>query len=117
MSGQQAVYRWIDGDGEAPGAPGLEPRWTSSEKDVVGTAYSTSSKIWWTISHGTVNEIYHPTIDRPQIRDLELLITDGESFVHEEKLCSMSRFSSCTKLSPSVISSSRSRICGRSIVG
>ena len=85
MSASQLVYRWIDGHGEAPGAPGLEPRWTSSEKDVVGTAYSTSSRLWWTISHGTVNELYHPSIDRPQVRDLELLITDGESFVHEEK--------------------------------
>lgn len=85
VSENSVLYRWIDGHGAAPGAPGLEPRWTSSQKDVVGTAYSTSSKIWWTLSHGTVNEIYHPTIDRPQIRDLEFLITDGESFVHEEK--------------------------------
>ena len=85
MSENHLEYRWIDGHGEAPGAPGLEPRWTSSEKDVVGTAYSTSSRIWWTTSHGTVNEIYHPTIDRPQVRDLELLITDGSTFVHEEK--------------------------------
>jgi glucoamylase len=79
------MYRWIDGHGEAPGAPGLEPRWTSSQKSVVGTAYSTSSKLWWTTSHGTINEIYNPTIDKPQVRDLELLVTDGESFVHEEK--------------------------------
>jgi glucoamylase len=85
VSDEQAVYRWIDGHGEAPGAPGLEPRWTSSQKSVVGTAYSTSSKIWWTTSHGTINEIYNPTIDKPQVRDLELLVTDGESFVHEEK--------------------------------
>jgi glucoamylase len=85
VSETEMIYRWIDGHGEAPGAPGLEPRWTSSEKDVVGTAYSTSSRLWWTVSHGTVNELYHPSIDRPQVRDLELLITDGESFVHEEK--------------------------------
>ena len=79
------MYRWIDGNGEAPGAPGLEPRWTSSQKSVVGTAYSTSSKVWWTASHGIINEIYNPTIDKPQVRDLGLLVTDGESFVHEEK--------------------------------
>ncbi len=41
--------------------------------------------MWWTTSHGTINEIYNPTIDKPQVRDLELLVTDGESFVHEEK--------------------------------
>ena len=71
--------------GEAFGAPGGEPRWTSSVKDGVGTAYSASSRIWFTVSHGILNEIYHPTIDHPQTRDMELLITDGASFVHEEK--------------------------------
>ncbi len=85
MSTETLAYRWIDGQGEAFGAPGLDPRWTSSAKDVVGTAYATASKLWWTVSHGTVNELYYPTIDRPQVRDLELMITDGESFVHEEK--------------------------------
>ena len=29
--------------------------------------------------------IYYPTIDRPQTRDMELIFTDGETFVHEEK--------------------------------
>jgi glucoamylase len=96
------MYRWIDGHGEAPGAPGLEPRWTSSQKSVVGTAYSTSSKIWWTTSHGTVNEIYNPTIDKPQVRDLELLVTDGESFVHEEKRDLKTKFSYLSQDAPAV---------------
>src|SRR5580698_3926935 len=78
-------YKWIDGQGMAFGAPGLEPRWTSSAKDAVGTAYSASSRAWYTVSHGILNEVYYPTIDRPQIRDMELLITDGETFFHEEK--------------------------------
>ncbi len=65
--------------------PGLAPRWTSSVKDAVGTAYSASSRIWFTCSHGILNEIYHPTIDHPQVRDMEFLITDGETFAHEEK--------------------------------
>ena len=78
-------YRWIDGHGPAFGWPGSEPRWTSSEKDAVGTAYSTSSVVWYTISHGILNEIYYPTIDRPQTRDMEFLLTDGETFIHEEK--------------------------------
>jgi glucoamylase len=67
------------------GAPGLEPRWTSSAKDAVSTAYAASSKIWFTVSHGILNEIYCPTIDRPQIRDMQFLITDGETFFHEER--------------------------------
>ena len=78
-------YRWLDGQGEAFGAPGLESRWTSSAKDAVSTAYAASSKIWFTVSHGILNEIYSPTIDRPQIRDMQFLITDGETFFHEER--------------------------------
>jgi glucoamylase len=79
------TYRWLDQQGEAFGAPGMEPRWTSSVKDAVGTAYSASSRAWFTTSHGILNEIYYPTIDRAQVRDMEFLVTDGETFVHEEK--------------------------------
>ncbi len=78
-------YQWLEDDGLAFGAPGLEPRWTSSQKDAVLTAYAASSRVWFTVSHGTLNEIYFPTIDRPQTRDMELLFTDGETFFHEEK--------------------------------
>jgi len=81
----QPLYRWLDQQGEAFGSPGVEPRWTSSLKDAVGTAYAASSRIWFTCSHGILNEIYFPTIDHAQTRDMEFLITDGETFVHEEK--------------------------------
>ena len=70
---------------EAFGQPGIPPRWTSSSKSGVGTAYSTSSRVWFTISHGILNEIYFPTIDHPQTRDMQFLITDGETFFHEER--------------------------------
>ena len=79
------TYDWLEDDGPAFGAPGVDPRWTSSQKDAVVTAYSASSRVWFTVSHGTLNEIYYPTIDRPQTRDMELLFTDGETFFHEEK--------------------------------
>ena len=78
-------YMWLEDDGSAPGGPGVSPRWTSSKKDAVSTAYASSSKVWFTLSHGTLNEVYYPTIDRPQTRDMELLFSDGETFFHEEK--------------------------------
>ncbi len=81
----EPLYRWLDQQGEAFGAPGMEPRWTSSVKDAVGTAYSASSRVWFTSSHGILNEVYHPTIDSAQVRDMGFLITDGETFAHEEK--------------------------------
>jgi glucoamylase len=70
---------------EAFGWPGIEPRWTHGGKDGVGTAYSASSRIWFTLWNGILTEVYYPTIDRPQLRDLQYLISDGESFFHEEK--------------------------------
>ena len=88
----QPLYRWLDQQGEAFGGPGSEPRWTSSVKDAVGTAYAASSRIWFTCAYGVLNEVYHPTIDRAQVRDLEFLVTDGESFVHEEKRDLVSTF-------------------------
>ena len=67
------------------GAPGIEPRWTSSAREGVGTAYHTSSRVWFTLSHGIVNEIYYPHVDQPNTRDFQFLISDGETFGHEEK--------------------------------
>lgn len=69
----------------ATGAPGIEPRWTRSDKDGVGTAYSDLSRVWFTVSKGILNEVYYPTVDRPQIRDLQFLITDGETFFRDER--------------------------------
>jgi len=70
-------------DSMAFGAPGIEPRWTSSAKEGLGTSYHTSCRLWFTLSHGIVNEIYYPAVDSPNTRDLQYLITDGESFFHE----------------------------------
>lgn len=68
-----------------PGHPGIEPRWTSSAKIGVGTAMSSDSSIWFTISHGIINEVYYPRLDVANTRDLGLLITDGKEFFSEEK--------------------------------
>lgn len=70
---------------EAFGGPGIPPRWTHAAKDGVGTAYASSSRLWFTVWNGVVTEVYYPTVDRPQLRDLQFLVTDGESFFHEEK--------------------------------
>ena len=75
-----------EGVGEqAFGKPGIEPRWTHSNKSGVGTAYCASSPLWFTIWNGIVTEVYYPTVDRPQLRDLQYLVTDGKTFFHEEK--------------------------------
>ena len=69
----------------APGWPGIPPRWTSSAKSGIGTALNQHSKVWFTLSHGILNEVYFPRVDQACTRDLGLLITDGRSFFSEEK--------------------------------
>lgn len=70
---------------QAPGQPGLPPRWTSSAKSGVGTARNTVSHVWFTLSHGILNEVYYPHVDRACIRDMGLVVTDGAGFFSEEK--------------------------------
>ena len=69
----------------APGWPGSPARWTSSAKSGVGTSLSYASRVWFTVSHGILNEIYYPRVDQACTRDLGLIITDGRDFFSEEK--------------------------------
>ena len=76
---------WGEHASAAPGWPGIVPRWTSSAKSGVGTACSAQSRTWFTLSHGIVNEVYFPRMDRANVRDLGLIVTDRQDFFSEEK--------------------------------
>ena len=69
----------------APGWPGIEPRWTTANKSAVGTALSDGSRVWFTASHGILNEIYYPEVDTACMRDAGLLVTAADDFFSEEK--------------------------------
>jgi glucoamylase len=69
----------------APGWPGLPARWTSSAKNGVGTSVSRDSRVWFTLSHGILNEIYYPRVDTACTRDLGFIVTDGHTYFSEEK--------------------------------
>jgi glucoamylase len=69
----------------APGWPGIPARWTSSAKTGMGTALNQHSKVWFTLSHGILNEVYFPRVDQACTRDLGLMVTDGRDFFSEEK--------------------------------
>ncbi|MGA3401852.1 MAG: glucan 1,4-alpha-glucosidase [Acetobacteraceae bacterium] len=70
---------------DAPGWPGIEARWTSSAKTGVGSALSPVSRVWFTVSHGILNEVYYPRVDQACTRDFGLIVTDGAGFFAEEK--------------------------------
>jgi len=69
----------------APGWPGIPARWTSSAKSGVGTAMTYSSRVWFTLSHGILNEVYWPREDQACIRDMGLVVTDGREYFSQEK--------------------------------
>ncbi len=67
------------------GGPGIGPKWTSSAKQGVGTALEVMSRVWFTVSHGVLNEVYYPRIDQACVRDMGLIVTDGDRFFSEER--------------------------------
>ena len=74
-----------DSEPFAPGWPGLPARWTSSAKSGMGTSVSRDSRVWFTLSHGILNEIYYPRVDHACTRDLGFIVTDGRTYFSEEK--------------------------------
>ena len=67
-----------------PGAPGISPRWTSSAKTAVGRAAGSAGRVWFTASHGILNEVYAPRLDQASIRDFGFIVT-ADGYFSEEK--------------------------------
>ncbi|WP_196942690.1 glycoside hydrolase family 15 protein [Streptomyces sclerotialus] len=67
---------------EAPGAPGAAPSTARppADKTGFGTSYGTSGKTWFTLQGGRLGEVYYPTLDTPNVRELGFVITDGKDF-------------------------------------
>jgi glucoamylase len=68
-----------------PGRPGIKPHWARSAKSGVGTAVDGESRVWFSVAHGILNEIYHPFIDSATTRDFGFIVADGHDFFSEEK--------------------------------
>jgi glucoamylase len=67
-------------DGDAFGAPGLSPTWCSSDKDFVTTALG-PARLWATVGHGIINEVYWPSTGQPQIRDLGFYLVGSGKWI------------------------------------
>ncbi len=65
---------------QAFGAPGTPPTWSSSDKDFVTTALG-RSRLWATVGHGVINEVFWPSTGQPQIRDLSFYLVGKAGFV------------------------------------
>jgi glucoamylase len=82
------------GSNQAPGAPGSPARWAPAGKTGVGTALSTHSPVWFTLSQGILTEVFYPFVDTACTRDLGLLVADGKDFFSEERVDTKSEVSS-----------------------
>lgn len=67
------------------GWPGIEPRWTRGDKEAVGTAFGRGSRVWFTLSQGVVSEVYYPSPDQANVRDLQFLITGPDGLFLEQR--------------------------------
>lgn len=67
------------------GAPGIVPNWSVAKKVQVGTTNNKNSLVWFTNAQGVLTESYYPTIDKAQIKDAQLLVSDGATFLIEER--------------------------------
>lgn len=76
---------WAD---SPPGGPGLPHRWAPALKQAVGTSYEESgarSPIWFTLAENIVTEVFYPSVDQPQVSDLQFIVTDGVGYFSEQK--------------------------------
>lgn len=71
--------------GEAFGAPGIAPTWCSSDKDFVTTALG-AGRVWVTVGHGIINEIYWPSTGEPQVRDFGFYLVGDGGFIDLKRL-------------------------------
>src|SRR5258706_10333231 len=64
----------------AAGGPGALSHFHLAPKDCLGTARNTTSKIWYTVAHRVLSDVYAPTIDTTNAETMQYLVTDGSSF-------------------------------------
>jgi glucan 1,4-alpha-glucosidase len=75
----------------APGGPGVHSVWTTGAKDGMGTSYYdpnsgvSCSNVWYTLSSGTLTEVYYPDVSCANLRTLQLVVSDGCSFTDVEE--------------------------------
>src|SRR3954454_15626416 len=54
----------VAGAASAPGAPGQRTTRASADKDGFGTAIGRASRVRFTLSHGSLTEVYYPRLRR-----------------------------------------------------
>ena len=70
---------------DPPGSPGAAATWTKGDKEGVGTSLNPASKVWYTLTEGTMSEVYYPRADTPNTRELQFAVSDGTTAQRESE--------------------------------
>src|SRR5262249_13965259 len=63
-----------------PRAPGALSHFDLARKDCVGTARHTTSRVWVTVAHGVLSDVYEPNVDTTNVETMQFIVTDGATF-------------------------------------
>src|SRR5713226_5989917 len=84
LMGQQAsaltIHAATSTGGKAPDGPGALSYFDLARKDCLGTAFNTTSKVWFTLANGVLSDVYYPTVDNTNVKTLQYIVTDGSTF-------------------------------------
>lgn len=59
-----------------------------SAKQLIGTAYEasgTASPLWFALTGGIVTDLFYPSINQPQLGELQFIVTDGKTIYSEQR--------------------------------
>src|SRR5579862_6389860 len=84
LAASSAVAAVAQAAGTAPGEPGVAASW--NEPSVTGFADSlgSSSKVWYTLGNGELENAFYPETDTPDTDGLQYVVTDGSTFTDLE---------------------------------
>jgi glucoamylase len=70
----------------ATGGPGAPSVWAPSQKSMLGTSATDTSRVYFTGYRGVISEVFWPIVDTVNTVDLQFLVGDtAKTFVDEEK--------------------------------
>jgi glucoamylase len=70
--------------GGAPGAPGANATWNESNVQAFADSLGSSSKVWYTLGNGELENVFYPQTDTPDTFGLQYIVTDGSTFTSTE---------------------------------
>jgi len=84
MSGIVATTTAARAATPAPGAPGAAANWNEPSVGGFADSLGASSKVWYTLGNGELENAFYPETDTPDTFGLQYVVTNGSSFTDLE---------------------------------